>query len=142
MDLTPLRAQAEELMAQFERMRSGYGELQQKLRAVKGTATSSDGYVTATVGPRGQLLKLELDPRIYRRPNSRELASTITKTVQEATAKAQNAVEELCKPFVPDSQFQAHMNFDFNGIFQQLDSDLNLPSADGNKTGETRTKGR
>lgn len=124
MDTQALRAQADELIAQFERMRSEYGTLQQKLRAVSATVKSEDGYVSATVGPRGQLIRLELDPRIYRRPNSRELATTITETIQKATAKAMESIEELCRPFVPDAQFQAHMNFDFDGIFRQLDSDL------------------
>jgi DNA-binding protein YbaB len=124
MDLHALRAQADELMAQFERMRAGAGDLQQKLRTLSASVTSKDGLVTATVGPRGQLIRLELDPRIYRRPNSRELAATITETVQRATTKAMDQVEELCRPFIPDAQFQAHMNFDFEGIFRQLDSDL------------------
>ena len=124
MDLQALRARADELMAQFEQMRSGMGDLQQKLRAVTGTATSDDGLVKATVGPRGHLINLELDPRIYRRPNSRQLAATITDTVQRAAARALAQVEELCTPFIPDAQLQAHMNFDFEGIFRQLDSDL------------------
>ena len=124
MDLQAMRAQADELMARFESMRSGYTDLQQKLRAVQGSATSKDGMVKATVGPRGQLIKLELDPRIYRRPNSRELAATITETVQQATETAMKSIEELMRPFVPDAQFQAHMNFDFEGVFQQLDRDL------------------
>jgi DNA-binding protein YbaB len=124
MDLHALRAQADDLMAQFERMRAGAGDLQQKLRELRASVTSADGMVTATVGPRGQLIRLDLDPRIYRRPNSRELAATITETIQRATASVLDQVEELCKPFVPDAQFQAHMNFDFEGIFRQLDSDL------------------
>lgn len=123
-EVEALRAQADELTAQWDRMRSGVGDLQQKLRKVQASVTSEDGYVTATVGPRGQLVKLELDPRIYRRPNSRELAATITETVRRATDKAMESVEQLMRPFVPSAQFQAHMNYDFEGIFRQLDSDL------------------
>lgn len=128
MDIPALRAQADAMVAQFERMRDGYGELRRKLRAVTGTATSDDGLVTATVGPRGQLLKLDLDPRIYRRPDSRRLATAITETVQRATTQALEAVAALCRPFVPDAQFQAHLDYDFEDLFQQLDSDL--PGAD------------
>jgi DNA-binding protein YbaB len=124
MDLDALRSQADALMSQFDHMRSGMNEMQQKLRAVNATATSKDGLVTASVGPRGQLLRLELDPRIYRRPNSRELATTITETVQDATRKAMAEVEKICQPFIPDAQFQAHMNFDIDDIFRQLDRDL------------------
>lgn len=127
-------------MAQFERMRAGHDKLQQQLRAVTGTATSPDGHVTATVGPRGQLVRLELDPRIYRRPDSHELASTITKTVQEAAARAVAEMERLCQPFIPNAQLQAHMNVDFEGIFQQLDSDLAAVRAPHEET--NRPQGR
>ena len=124
MDLSAMRAQADELMAQFERMRSGLGDLQQKLKAVAATVTSDDGLVTATVGPRGQVVKVEFDPRIYRRPNSKELSATVTETIRKATAKAMAEVEELTRPFVPDAQFQAYMDNDLEGIFRQLDSEL------------------
>lgn len=124
MDLPAMRAKADELMAQFERMRSGLGDLQQKLKAVAATVTSDDGLVTATVGPRGQVVKVEFDPRIYRRPNSKELSATVTETIRKATAKAMAEVEELTRPFVPDAQFQAYMDHDLEGIFRQLDSEL------------------
>jgi DNA-binding protein YbaB len=123
-DLPAMRAKADELMAQFERMRSGLGDLQQKLKAVAATVTSDDGLVTATVGPRGQVVKVEFDPRIYRRPNSKELSATVTETIRKATAKAMAEVEELTRPFVPDAQFQAYMDHDLEGIFRQLDSEL------------------
>jgi DNA-binding protein YbaB len=124
MDTQALRARADELMAQFERMRSGVGDLQQRLKAVNATVTSDDGFVTVTVGPRGQVVKVEFDPRIYRRPNSKELSATVTDTIRRATEKAMADVEELMRPFVPDSQFQAYMDHDLDGVFRQLDSEL------------------
>lgn len=124
MDTQALRARADELMAQFERMRSGVGDLQRRLKAVNATVTSDDGFVTVTVGPRGQVVKVEFDPRIYRRPNSKELSATVTETIRRATEKAMADVEELLRPFVPDSQFQAYMDHDLDGIFRQLDSEL------------------
>ncbi|MER7332973.1 MULTISPECIES: YbaB/EbfC family nucleoid-associated protein [unclassified Micromonospora] len=124
MDMQAMRARADELMAQFERMRSGVGDLQQRLKAVNATVTSDDGFVTVTVGPRGQVVKVEFDPRIYRRPNSKELSATVTDTIRRATEKAMADVEELMRPFVPDSQFQAYMDHDLDGIFRQLDSEL------------------
>jgi DNA-binding protein YbaB len=120
MDTQALRARADELMAQFERMRSGVGDLQQRLKAVNATVTSDDGFVTVTVGPRGQVVKVEFD----RRPNSKELSATVTETIRRATEKAMADVEELLRPFVPDSQFQAYMDHDLDGIFRQLDSEL------------------
>lgn len=49
---------------------------------------SEDGYVTVTVGPNGHVTKVELDPRIYRRPDSRVLPTTVTETIQRATELA------------------------------------------------------
>ncbi len=127
MDLAAMRAHADELMARFERMRSGAGDLQQRLKAVSASVTSDDGLVTATVGPRGQVLKVDFDPRIYRRPNSKELSATVTDTIRRATEKAMAEVETLCRPFMPNAEFQAYIDHDLDGIFRQLDADLPRP---------------
>src|SRR5689334_7996979 len=101
MDVQALRARADELMAQFERMRSGMGDLQQQIKAVKATVSSDDGLVTVTVGPRGQVTKVEFDPRIYRRPDSKALSATVTETIRRASEKAMAEVEKLLQPYVP-----------------------------------------
>ncbi|GAB1640879.1 YbaB/EbfC family nucleoid-associated protein [Krasilnikovia sp. MM14-A1259] len=124
MDLAGMRAHADELMARFQQMRSGVGDLQQKLKAVQATVTSDDGLVTVVAGPRGQVVKVDFDPRIYRRPNSKELSATVTDTIRKATEKAMSQVEELMRPFMPNSEFQAYIDHDLDGIFRQLDSEL------------------
>lgn len=130
MDIEALRARADELMAQFERMRSGVDDLQQQLKAVDVTVVSEDGFVTVTVGPSGRVTKVEFDPRIYRRPDSRELSTTVTETIQRATETALAEVEELLQPFVPDGQFQAYLDHDLAGVFGQLDRDISGRGAD------------
>jgi DNA-binding protein YbaB len=59
---------------------------------VRGRAESDDGLVAVTVDGDGGLVGLELDPRIYRTPDSSALAETITKTfagaVEDATRRA------------------------------------------------------
>src|SRR5690349_14121174 len=94
-DLAGLRAYAEELSEQFEKIRSGINEMQSEMSKITGTAKSADGYITATVGPRGQLVKLHLDARIYRKPDSAKLAETITDTIQKAALDAAGKVEEV-----------------------------------------------
>ncbi|GIH14078.1 YbaB/EbfC family nucleoid-associated protein [Rugosimonospora africana] len=123
-DNRQLRARAEELMGEFNRLRTGMGELQQKLRQITATAKSDDGYVKATVGPRGQLIRLDLDPRIYRRPDSKQLAETITETIKRATADVMAQVSEACKPYIPEEELQAHLQFDVDGMRRRLDSEL------------------
>jgi DNA-binding protein YbaB len=114
----------EELTQQFDRMRSGAADLQQRISEVEVTERSSDGHVTATVGPRGQLVRLELDPRLYRNPDSVRLADTIIETVQVAAEKAIAQVTELCETLVPAEDVAAHMNFDLDGIMRRLDHEL------------------
>ena len=111
-ELDGLRAYAGELTAQFEALRRNVGELQRELAALTATAKSPDGYVTATVGARGQLVRLQLDPRIYRRPDSQQLAASITDTVQKAAAEALERVKEVSQRYAPGADLPATMQGD------------------------------
>jgi DNA-binding protein YbaB len=117
-DLSGLRAYAREVTAQFDTLRQGMSALQQELRELKVTAKSPDGYVTATVGARGQLLKLDLDPRIYRRPDSAALAGTITETVQRAVADAGEQVRRIGEKHAPGTDVGSYLRGD---VAQRLD---------------------
>lgn len=96
-----LRARFDEVYGQYQRLRYGLDELQERLAALRVTARSPDGHVTATVGARGQLVTLELDPRVYRNHDVDGLAHKITRTVQEAADKATAAVQELVGGYLP-----------------------------------------
>jgi DNA-binding protein YbaB len=82
-------------------------ELQQKLAAMQMTAESEDGHVRATVGPRGQLVSLTLDSRIYRDLDADALARKITKTVQDATERAAEQVQQLVSGYLPSGSAAA-----------------------------------
>jgi DNA-binding protein YbaB len=96
-----LRARFDDVYGQYRRLRSGMDELQQKLADMRVTAESEDGHVRATVGPRGQLVTLTLDPRIYRDSDADALARKITKTVQAATERAVEQVRQLVSGYLP-----------------------------------------
>jgi Uncharacterized protein conserved in bacteria len=119
-----LKAQAAELMGELERLRSGLDELRRNLLAISVTVTSDDGMVTVTVGPRGQVQRLDIDPRIYRRPDARALADTILTTIQRAAAQAQERVEATCRPYFPPEQVREHLSFDFAASVRRLDHQL------------------
>jgi DNA-binding protein YbaB len=119
-----LQARADELMEEFHRLRAGVGDLQRQLQEIKVVVHSKDRLVTATVGPRGQLLNLELDPRIYRDTNSRKLAATITETVQEGARQVADRTFELCRPFLPEQDLRAQLNGDLDSFFTRLDNDV------------------
>lgn len=77
------------------------GALQRQMMRVTGTAWSPDRLVKAVVGPRGQLLELEIDPRVYRTPNSKALAATILATVRAAVEQVIVDGSELLDQALP-----------------------------------------
>ncbi|MFB9322584.1 YbaB/EbfC family nucleoid-associated protein [Cryptosporangium minutisporangium] len=111
-------------MEEFHRLRDGVGELQEQLRTIEVVVHSDDRLVTATVGPRGQLVRLDLDPRVYREQNSRELASKITETIQKGAREAADRALEFCRPFLPEDDVRAQLGGDLNTFFTRLDNDV------------------
>ena len=96
-----LRARFDEVYGQYQRIRDGLDDLQEQLAAFTLTARSEDGMVTATVGPRGQLVDLRLDRRAYRDHEPDQLAVKITTTVRRASEEASAAVHELVSGYLP-----------------------------------------
>jgi DNA-binding protein YbaB len=76
-------------------------EFQAELRAITGTAKSRDGFITVTVGPGGRLLKLQLDPRIYRKPDAAKLSADITDAYARATEDAAAKASTVSHRFAP-----------------------------------------
>jgi DNA-binding protein YbaB len=96
-----LRDRLAEVYGQYDRLRSDLDDLQQRLASLRVSASSADGTVRATVGPRGQLVDLTLDRAIYRDSDSERLARTIVATVQEAAAQTAGHIEELMAGYLP-----------------------------------------
>src|SRR5690348_5693036 len=96
-----LMARYDELVTAYERTRKQLGELREKMQGLSGAATSPDGLVSATVGPRGELTALTLSPRTYRHLGTEELAETILATVRRAGANLTEQAGELYAPFLP-----------------------------------------
>ncbi|SCX45753.1 Conserved DNA-binding protein YbaB [Klenkia marina] len=119
-DVTALRVYAEQLQQRFESMVAEAPALLAKAKAVQVTEKSRDGLVTVTVGPQGDLVRLDLDPRIYRRPDSRELADTITATVQKAAAAARDQVVDTFSAVVPPEQMRATLDGDLDQVIGDM----------------------
>jgi DNA-binding protein YbaB len=79
----------------YPRFRSRLVELQSRLPEVRETAESADGLITVTLGARGELLALELDPRIYRTTDAAALAQDILDTVRRAADAVRERVKKL-----------------------------------------------
>lgn len=126
MDPHAIQARVDEMMSDFSKMRDNFDEMQEKVNAIRREETSSDGLVTAVVDSRGQLLSLELDPRLYRNPDSRGLADSITRTVQEASAAAREELVQTCEPYLPGTDLRASMDMDLDKVLRRLTADLDF----------------
>jgi DNA-binding protein YbaB len=96
-----LRARFDDVVSQYQRLRHGLDDIQERLSRLAVTAESADGTVRATVGARGQLIDLRLDREIYRRGDPDELARTILRTVEQAVARTTGQVQEMVGEYLP-----------------------------------------
>jgi DNA-binding protein YbaB len=119
-DTAGLRAYAAELQQRFEQLQQEGPKLQSRARALQVTEKSRDGLISATVGARGELIRLDIDPRIYRRPDARALADAITDTVKKAGAKAQQEVVELFSALIPREQVEAQFSGDIDAMTEVM----------------------
>lgn len=100
-------------------------QTRQKILEITGTAWSDDRMVKAVVGPRGQLVELEIDPRVYRTPNSKALAATILSTVRAAVEDVNKQTREIMDKVMPkDRGLGLVGKTDFDVMMEHHDADL------------------
>ena len=97
---------------------------QQAMLKVTGTAWSPDRLIKATVGPRGQLVDLEIDARVYRNPNSAALAQSILATVRAATEQVMAEVQRLVDASLPADLRAPADRLDTRTLASRHDADL------------------
>jgi DNA-binding protein YbaB len=85
-------------LAEYARLAEQVRAVRDGVEEVRATGYSDDGLVTAVVGGRGELLELELDPRIYRDRDAAALATKIVAAIHEAAADADQQAAELLVP--------------------------------------------
>jgi len=73
----------------------------ERVAAIEETAWSRDGWVTVSVGPRGELRTLALDPRVYRDHDAEALARSIVDTTAEAARLVRRRVLDEMAPLLP-----------------------------------------
>lgn len=69
--------------------------------SVTGVSWSDDRMVKVVVGPRGQLVDLEIDPRVFRRPDAAELRAKILGAAGEAVRKVSEQIQEIVTEQLP-----------------------------------------
>lgn len=75
---------------------------QAAVEEIRATAESEDSMVRVTASGTGQVLDIELDPRIYRTPDSTGLAQSILTTIRDAVGKAEQDAVKACAKLLPD----------------------------------------
>ena len=92
---------------------------------VTGTATSDDKLISVVVGPRGHLLELDIDPRVFRRPDSQALSESIVSTVRLAVEDAMRQGSALVQEGLPaDMRTNGIGGPDLAGPLGKHDADL------------------
>jgi DNA-binding protein YbaB len=115
-----VRAYAEELEKTFWRLQEEGPKVQQRAMALEVTEKSADALISATVGARGDLIRLDIDPRIYRQPDARALADDITETIKKAGAKAREEVVDLFATLIPREQVEVQLSGDVNALTEMM----------------------
>jgi DNA-binding protein YbaB len=113
------------MLDDLKRTLEGAEQTQRRVMKVTATVASDDRMIKATVGPRGQLVHLEIDPRVYRRPNATALADEIVATVRAAAEKAMAEVQGILSESLPrDVTFRNHGSLDLQRMMRSHDADL------------------
>jgi len=100
-------------------------QTRQQIMEITGTAWSEDRLIKAVVGPRGQLTELEIDPRVYRTPNSKALAASIMSTVRAAVEDANKQTKEIVDKVMPKDRGMGLIGkTDFDVLMESHDADL------------------
>ncbi|MEV4655476.1 YbaB/EbfC family nucleoid-associated protein [Micromonospora sp. NPDC049301] len=121
-----LRARFDDVYGQYQQLRSNLDDLRRRLAELRVTRRSADGQVSATVGARGELVAIELDPAIYRDRDAEALSRKITETVHAATAAATEATGELVSASMPTGSGSAEFlrTGDYGALLGRADAML------------------
>ncbi|MEU6642093.1 YbaB/EbfC family nucleoid-associated protein [Saccharomonospora sp. NPDC046836] len=89
------------LMDDLKRAVEEMPKTQDRLLSLTGVAWSADGMVKVVVGPRGQLVDLEIDPRVLRKPDVRALAADILAASGNAVANVMAQMQDVMGDQLP-----------------------------------------
>lgn len=108
-------------LAEYARLADQVKAMRDNVDEVRGTGYSEDGLVTAVVGGRGELVELELDPRIYRDRNATELAAKIVAAVHDAAAEAGRESTKFAEQLLPKHKRGDDVDPTFGPALHMLD---------------------
>jgi DNA-binding protein YbaB len=120
------------MISDVQRAFGGINETQREMLEVSGTAWSDDRMIRAVVGPRGQLMELEIDPRVYRKPNSKALAADIVATVRKAVLDANQKARAVLEKSLPSDMRRTDLGggMDLDRLLGSHDADIRIKGDD------------
>ncbi|NIJ14478.1 hypothetical protein FHU38_004879 [Saccharomonospora amisosensis] len=91
----------QDVLDQIQQMAESVPDTQRRMMELTGVAWSDDRMVKVVVGPRGQLVDLQIDPRVFRRPDASELQAKILATAHAAVADVTEQLKEIMESQFP-----------------------------------------
>ncbi|WP_238412062.1 YbaB/EbfC family nucleoid-associated protein [Saccharothrix deserti] len=88
---------------------------------VRARTQSRDGLITAVVDHRGRLLKLGLEPRVYRNLEVDDLARGVVATVRAAESVAHREAVEVAAVLLPGRRDPDEVDLVFDPLIDELD---------------------
>ena len=95
------QAHIDQLLETYREKRQQLQGLQEALEEIEGAGEAVDGQVRARVDRQGRLTKLEIDPRVFRRLGSEELAEAVRAASDAAAADAAAKVRAATAAVMP-----------------------------------------
>jgi DNA-binding protein YbaB len=99
----------EDLFAEYEQQRSSLTELQERMKAISGSASSPRKEVTVTVGQNGVMTDISFPTSAYKRMSPTELQATIMQTFAEAKEEVMDKAAAALAPILPEGMDAAAM---------------------------------
>lgn len=101
----------QQMLDQLQKAAENLPKTHERMRSLTGEAWSDDGMVKAVVGPRGQLVDLEIDPRVFRQPDAEALRSRILGAAAAAAREVGEQAREIMDAQLPSDMKEVRAKY-------------------------------
>ena len=100
------------IVSDLQKALANASRTRERMLDLSGTAWSDDGMVKVTVGPRGQLVDIDIDPRVFRKPDSQALRASILAANHAAVQQVLAEIEQLMLEQLPPELAELRARYD------------------------------
>jgi len=116
------QAHIDDLLKTYQEKRKQIQEMQARLETIEAAAEAADGMVQVKVDRHGRLTSLELDPRVYRKLGSEELAEAIMEASKDAQGQVDEQMRAAMRGLAPEGASEA--GFDIAKLLPERPDDI------------------